>query len=182
MGLDCIDICPQHAFPAHGVDQPNFHAGQLNVRRKQVNALAVMQNTAAVRNRGIVDHILHDVCQRDRQFIRLWVAEGEGQRALRICINKQHPLVLMGKPDAEVSGGRSFAHAALLVRHCDHFAICHMGFLLCINLAACGDADGYVEKQNDRLLLHRRSFYGRTQEDTRFTFSVERFSIPKLFC
>ena len=54
MGLDRIDICPQHAFPAHGVDQPNFHAGQLNVRREQVNALTVMQNTAAVRNRGML--------------------------------------------------------------------------------------------------------------------------------
>jgi hypothetical protein len=32
-----------------------------------------------------------------------------------------------------------------LVRHRDHFAIRHMGFLLCINLAACGEADGYVK-------------------------------------
>ena len=37
MGLDCIDIASQHAFPTHGVDQPDFHAGQLNVRREQVN-------------------------------------------------------------------------------------------------------------------------------------------------
>ena len=79
MGLDRIDICPQHAFPAHGVDQPNFHAGQLNVRREQVNALTVMQNTAAVRERGIIDHILHDVRQRNGQLIRLRVAEGERQ-------------------------------------------------------------------------------------------------------
>lgn len=133
MGLDRIDICPQYAFPAHGVDQPDLHAGQLNVCREQVNALTVMQNTAAVRDGGIVDHILHDVRQRNGQLIRLRIAEGESQRALRICINKQHPLVLMGKPDAEVSGGRSFAHAALLVRHRDHFAIRHMGFLLYIN-------------------------------------------------
>ena len=145
MRLDRIDICPQHTFPAHVVDQPDFHAGQLNVRREQVNAFTVMQNAAAVRDRAIVDHILHDVCQRDRQFIRLWVAEGEGQRALRVCVNEQHPLALLGKPDAEVGCGRGFAHAALLVRHCDHFAIRHMGFLLCINLAACGEADGYVQ-------------------------------------
>ena len=144
MRLDRIDICPQHAFPAHGVDQLDFHAGQFNVCREQVNALTVMQNTAAVRNGSIVDHIPHDVCQRDGQLIRLRVAEGEGQRALRICVNEQHPLVLLGKPDAEVGCGRGFAHAALLVRHCDHFAIRHMGFLLCINLAACGEADGYV--------------------------------------
>ena len=104
----------------------------------------MMQNTAVVRERSIIDHILHDVRQRNGQLIRLRVAEGEGQRALRICINKQHPLVLMGKPDAEVSGGRSFAHAALLVRHRDHFAIRHMGFLLYIDLAACGEAGGYV--------------------------------------
>ena len=74
----------------------------------------------------------------------LRVAEGEGQRALRICVNKQHPLVLPGKPDAEVGGGCGLAHATLLVRHRDYFAIRHMGFLLHINLAACGEADGYV--------------------------------------
>ena len=144
MGFDRIDICPQHAFPAHGVDQPNFHAGQLNVRREQVNALTVMQNTAAVRNRGIVDHILHDVRQCDGKFVRLRVAEGECQRALCVCVNEQHPLVLLGKPDAEVGCSRGFAHAALLVRYCNHFAIRHMGFLLYINLAACSEAGGYV--------------------------------------
>ena len=74
----------------------------------------------------------------------LRIAEGEGQRALRICVNEQHSLVLLGKPDAEIGGGRGLAHAALLVRHRDHFAIRHMGFLLHINLAACGAADGYV--------------------------------------
>ncbi len=58
----------------------------------------------------------------------LRIAEGEGQRALCICVDKQHPLVLPGKPDAEVGGGRGFAHAALLVRHRDHFAIRHMVF------------------------------------------------------
>lgn len=35
-------------------------------------------------------------------------------------------------------------YAALLVRHRDHFAIRHMGFLLYIDLATCGGADGYV--------------------------------------
>ena len=144
MGLDRIDICPQHAFPAHGVDQPDLHTGQFNVRRKQVNALAVMQNTAAVRDRGIVDYILHDVRQRDRQLIRLWVAEGEGQRALCVCVNEQYPLVLLGKSNAEIGGGRGFAHATLLVCHSNHFAIRHMGFLLYIDLAACGEAGGYV--------------------------------------
>ena len=58
----------------------------------------------------------------------LRIAEGEGQKALRICVNEQHPLVLLGKPDAEVGGGCALAHAALLVRHRDHFAIRHMVF------------------------------------------------------
>lgn len=58
----------------------------------------------------------------------LRIAEGEGQRALCICADKQHPLVLPGKSDAEVGGGRGLAPAALLVRHRDHFAIRHMGF------------------------------------------------------
>ena len=58
--------------------------------------------------------------------------------------SQQNKRVLLGKPDAEVGGSRGFAHAALLVRHRDHFAIRHMGFLLYIDLAACGEAGGYV--------------------------------------
>ena len=48
-------------------------------------------------------------------------------------------------------------------------------FLLCINLAACGEADGYVGKQNDRLLLHRRSFYEDTRGHTVHIFSWTLF-------
>ena len=80
----------------------------------------------------------------------LRIAEGEGQRTLCICVNEQHPLVLPGKTDAEVGGGRGLSHTALLVRHRDHFAIRHMGFLLHINLAACGEADDYVIGKNIR--------------------------------
>ena len=58
----------------------------------------------------------------------LRIAEGESQRTLCICVDKQHPLVLPGKSDAEVGGGRGLAHAALLVRHRDYFAIRHMVF------------------------------------------------------
>ena len=86
----------------------------------------------------------------------LRIAEGEGQRALCICVDKQHPLVLPGKSDAEVGGGRGLAPAALLVRHRDHFAIRHMGFLLHMNLAACGAADGYVIGQNIRFLAQNQ--------------------------
>ena len=86
----------------------------------------------------------------------LRIAEGEGQRALCICADKQHPLVLPGKSDAEVGGGRALAHAALLVCHRDHFAIRHIGFLLRINLAACGAADGYVIGQNIRFLAQNQ--------------------------
>lgn len=38
--------------------------------------------------------------------------KGENQRALCICVDKQHPLVLPGKSDAEVGGGRGLAHVA----------------------------------------------------------------------
>ena len=144
MWFDRIDICPQHAFPAHGVDQPNLHAGQFNVRRKQVNALAMVQNTVAVRHGRVVDHILHHIRQRHGQLIRLRVAEGKRQGALRIGVDQQDPLVLLCQSDAEIGGGRGFTHASLLVRHRDHFAIRHMGFLLYIDLAACGEAGGYV--------------------------------------
>ena len=112
----------------------------------------------------------------------LRIAEGEGQRALCICVDKQHPLVLPASPMPRLAVVVVLPTPPLLIRHRDHFAIRHMGFLLHINLAAWDEADGYVEKQNDRLLLHRRSFYGRTQENTRFTFLIERFSIPELFC
>ena len=145
MGFDRIDICPKYAFPAHGVDQPNFHTRQVDVCREQVNALAVVQNTVAVRHGRVVDHILHHIRQRHGQLVRLRVAEGKRQEALRIGIDQQDPFVFLCKPDSEVSGGCGFTHAAFLVRHRNYFAIRYMGFLLCINLAACGEADGYVK-------------------------------------
>ena len=80
----------------------------------------------------------------------LRIAEGEGQRALCICVNEQHPLVLPGKPDAEVGGSRGFAHAALLFVTAITLQFAIWVFLLCINLAACGEADGYVIGQNIR--------------------------------
>ena len=43
-----------------------------------------------------------------------------------------------------LTGDCGFAHAAFLVRHRNHFAIRHIGFLLYIDLAACGEVDGYV--------------------------------------
>ena len=144
MGLDRIDICPQYALSAHSVDEPNFHARQVDVRREQVYAFAMVQNTVAVRHGRVVDHILHHIRQRHGQLIRLRIAERKRQGALRIGVDQQDPLVLLCQSDAEIGGGRGFAHAAFLVCHCDHFAIRHMGFLLCINLAACGETDGYV--------------------------------------
>ena len=88
--------------------------------------------------------ILHHIRQRHGQLVRLRVAEGKRQEALRIGIDQQDPFVFLCKPDSEVSGGCGFTHAAFLVRHRNYFAIRYMGFLLCINLAACGEASGYV--------------------------------------
>ncbi len=49
------------------------------------------------------------------QFVRLCKAEGNRKRSLRVGINEQNPLALLGKTDAEISAGGRLSHAALLV-------------------------------------------------------------------
>ena len=104
----------------------------------------MVQNAVAVRHGRVVDHILHHIRQRHGQLVRLRVADGKRQRSLCVCVDKQTPFVFLRKPDSEVGGCCGFTNAAFLVRHRDHFAIRHLGFLLYIDLAACGEADGYV--------------------------------------
>lgn len=112
MELYRIDICPQHAFTAHSVYEPNFHTRQFNVCRQQINALAVAQNTVAIRNRDIVNHVLHNICKRNGQFVRLGVTEGKRQRSLRVRVDQQNPFVFLRQPDTEICGRRGFAHAS----------------------------------------------------------------------
>lgn len=42
--FDLIYIGFQDTLTAHGIDQPDFKARQLNIRRKQIHALMVMQD------------------------------------------------------------------------------------------------------------------------------------------
>jgi len=126
--FDLTQICPQRPFTVHSVYEPDFHTRQLNVCRQQVNALAVMQNTVTVSNQGIVNHVLHNICKRNRQFVRLGVTEGKRQRSLCVRVDQQNPFVFLRQPDTEICSRRGLAHAAFLVRHRDNFAIRHLGF------------------------------------------------------
>ena len=58
----------------------------------------------------------------------LRIAEGEGQRALCICVDKQHPLVLPASPMPRLAVVVVLPTPPLLIRHRDHFAIRHMVF------------------------------------------------------
>ena len=73
---------------------------------------------------------------------------------MSICVNEQYLLILLGKPDPKVNG-RGFTYAALWVRHHNHFAIRYMGFLLWINLTACGEADGYAGKAKGAICFRK---------------------------
>ena len=71
---------------------------------------------------------LHNIRQRYGQFVRLGVTEGKRQRSLCVRVDQQYPFVFQRQPDTEICGRRGLAHAYLLVRHCDNFAIRHLGF------------------------------------------------------
>ena len=61
-----VQILPQNGFPAHGVDQGYLHAGELNVRRHQVNTLRMVQNTLAGLDGRIGQDLAHHIGERDR--------------------------------------------------------------------------------------------------------------------
>ena len=57
-------LCPfqhlfEHLFPVHAVDERHFHPCQFDIRRNQVNALCVVQNTLTGRNALVVHGFCH---------------------------------------------------------------------------------------------------------------------------
>ena len=56
--------------------------------------------------------------------------------SLRVHIHQQDLPAVHSQPRTDAIDTGAFADAALLVGDSDHFAICHLGFLLFVNLAA----------------------------------------------
>lgn len=59
----------QHLLPGHGIEQAHFHAGQFNVRRKQIDPLAAVDDTFFPGNGFIPDFCLHGSSQCGIQII-----------------------------------------------------------------------------------------------------------------
>ena len=115
LSLERVQVLPQDGFTAHGVHQGDLHAGELNVSRHQVNAFRVVQDTLAGAQRLIHQDTAHSIGQGKWQFVRLGMAQADGQAALRISVNQQHFLPGLRQSNTQVFTGRCLADAAFLV-------------------------------------------------------------------
>ena len=70
------------------------------------------------------------------QVVGLALAQHLCEISLRVHIHQQDLPAVHSQPRTDAIDTGAFADAALLVGDSDHFAICHLGFLLFVNLAA----------------------------------------------
>lgn len=89
-------------------------------------------------------NIVHGVSQCQRQVIRLSQTQHFCQIPLRINIQQKDLLALHRQSSAQVVHRSAFPHAAFLVCNGNDLCFCHLGFPPEIDLAACGEAGGYV--------------------------------------
>src|ERR1700674_38269 len=112
--LGRFQLVAQDALTPDLVDQLIFGAGKLNVSRNVVNAH--------------LRRFLHDIHHRgfgvDQEVVDgfldvAWRLHVQGEMALRVKVDEQHPLTQLGQRGAEVYGGGGLAHTPLLHRDGD---------------------------------------------------------------
>ena len=65
--------------------------------------------------RLVQQHLFKQVCQGNFQFVRLGIAQADGQGRLRITVHQQNLFPAVRQPDAQVRGRGGFAHSAFLI-------------------------------------------------------------------
>ena len=119
----------QDKLSAHGVDETNLQARQLNVGWKKVYAFAVVNDSTVFRHWFLLQHALHNSGDGYRKFILVLNAKAGGQTALRVCIDKQHTFSHSGQTNAKVDCRSRFTHSTFLVRDGDNLTVTHLVFL-----------------------------------------------------
>ena len=90
LSLYRVQILPQDGLAAHGVHQRNLHTRELDVRRHQVNAFRVVQDTLAGSQWLVHQDAAHRVGQGKGQLVRLRVAQADGQDRKSTRLNSSH--------------------------------------------------------------------------------------------
>ena len=115
----------ERSLPAHGVDEGYFHAGQSNVRRKNIHAFLMVKNTFPGRKWHIIEYLAHEIAQRHWQGIRLRLAKADGRTTLGITISNEHLLSFTGEVNTQVDATGRFTGTALLVDNPDNVCFGH---------------------------------------------------------
>ena len=134
--LDVLQIALEHGFPAHDIDQPHLHRRQSAVGRNEVKALGVVQNFRVLRPALVLHDGVHLLGQGIGQVVGPALTQHLREISLRVHIHQQDLPAIHNQPRTDAIDAGALADAALLVGDGDHFAICHFGFLLFVNLAA----------------------------------------------
>ena len=142
--LYAVHILTQHRFPAHYVHQSYLYGGQAAVSRHKVKALMVAHDLRVVAGHCPGHNVVHGVGKGQGQVVGLALAQHLGQITLGVYVQQQDFLSFQRKTGPQVIDRCAFANSALLICYTQHFRFRHLGFPPFIDLAACGETDGYV--------------------------------------
>ena len=120
--LERVQILPQDSLTTHGVYQRYLHTGKLNIRRHQVNAFCMMQNTFSGAYRLIHQNFAYCIRQCKWQLVWLRISQADCQASLRVPVDQKHFLSGLCQTYSQVRTGCCFANAAFLV--CDGDDLC----------------------------------------------------------
>ena len=128
--FDCVNVLPQYRFPAHGIDQTDFHRRQTPVSGNKVESLMMLYDLWMIAAADTCYDIAHNIAQCQRQIIRLSQPQHFRKVSLGIYIHKQNLFAVCGQTCAEIKYRGTFTHTALLVGNSNDFCFCQGVFLL----------------------------------------------------
>ena len=134
--LHAIHILAQHCFPAHHVHQPYLYGRPAAILRYKVKAFVVMHDLQVAAGHCPRYYIIQDVDQSQGQVMELALAQHLGQVPLGGHVQQQDQLPSCRR--------WCFSNAALLILCAYHLCFAIWGVSPFIDLAACGETDGYV--------------------------------------
>ena len=110
-----IQVLPENGLPAHGIDQGDLHACQLDICRHQVNSLGVVQNALPKGDGFVGQDLPHHIREGCGKLVGLGIPQPNGHAGLGVGVQQQHFSAFLRQTDAQVDTSSTFAHAALLI-------------------------------------------------------------------
>ena len=82
----------------------------------------MVEHPVVIRHFIFFDDVCHDSCQCDRQFIRIWISQADGQASLGISIDHGDSIAFHCQTHPEIQRYRGLGTAPFLITDCVNLA------------------------------------------------------------